>query len=111
MINEIKKLMLASIGTAAVAYEKFDEFIEQMVEKGKITVEDGRELSEELKRNVEEKTSEATNMINKKLEEIKPMSREEINEILSMYNIVTSEQINSLNERVRILEEKVFEEK
>ncbi|WEV22003.1 hypothetical protein [Clostridium perfringens] len=55
MINELKKAVLAGIGTAATAYEKTDSFIQDMVAKGKITVEDGKVLSEELKRDMQEK--------------------------------------------------------
>ena len=47
MINELKKAILAGIGTAATAYEKTDSFIQDMVAKGKITVEDGKVLSED----------------------------------------------------------------
>ncbi len=46
-----------------------------MVAKGKITVEDGKVLSEELKRDMQEKTSEATSEIITKLDNMNPFKK------------------------------------
>lgn len=109
MMNELKKVMLAGVGTAATAYEKADSFISDMVSKGKITVEDGKVLSEELKRNIQEKTTEATNEITSKLEKIKPFTKEDFKTMFDEANKDTLEEINKLRERVAVLEAKVKE--
>lgn len=107
MINELKKAMLAGVGTAATAYEKADSFIVDMVSKGKMTVEDGKVLSEELKRNVQEKTQEATIEINDKLEKLKPLTKEDFKAMYDEANKETLEEINRLRERVKVLEDKL----
>lgn len=50
MLEEMKKLCLAAVGAAAMTYDKAIEVINDLVQKGKITVEEGKELSEELKK-------------------------------------------------------------
>ena len=109
MIEELKKLAYASIGTAAIVCEKSESFIKEMVEKGKITVEEGKELSQELKRDIMDKTTEATNSVMSKLDEIKFISKDEVVTLIESYDFVNKQEIFELRERVRILEEKLNE--
>lgn len=48
MMDEIKKLMLAAIGGAYLTYEKAQEVIDNLEKKGKISVDEGKRLKEEL---------------------------------------------------------------
>ena len=50
----LKKLLLASVGAVALTAEKADELVGTLVEKGKLTVEQGKELNKELKRTYKE---------------------------------------------------------
>lgn len=52
--EDLKKVFLAGIGAAAITAEKGKEMIDAFVEKGEITLEQGKALNEELKRNVSE---------------------------------------------------------
>lgn len=110
MMNELKKVILAGVGTAATAYEKADSFIADMVSKGKMTVEEGKVLSEELKRDIEEKTTEATKEISNKLDKMKPFTKEDFKAMFDEANKDTLEEINKLRERVAVLEAKLKEE-
>ena len=42
----IKKLLLAGIGTAAMTAEKSKEVLDELVEKGELTVEQGKVLNQ-----------------------------------------------------------------
>ncbi len=55
MNNDIKNFFLAGLGSAAYTYEKATTLIDDFVQKGKLTLEEGKDLSEELKRTVKEK--------------------------------------------------------
>lgn len=48
----LRALILAGIGAAAVTAEKSKEAAELLIKRGKLAVEQGRVLNEELKRNV-----------------------------------------------------------
>lgn len=50
----LKKLGLAGIGAAAVTYEKSSELIDKLAKKGESTVEQGKELNQELKHNAKQ---------------------------------------------------------
>ena len=54
----LRKLILAGIGAAAIAKEKGGEVLEALSKRGEVTVEQGRVLNEELKRNLKENVRE-----------------------------------------------------
>lgn len=110
MIEDLKKLVYASIGTAATVYEKGETLIKEMVEKGKITVEEGKELSQELKQDIIDKTNEATSNVMTKLDDIKLVSKEDVIALVEEYSFINREEVNELRERVRVLEEKLNEQ-
>ena len=53
--ESVKKLLLAGIGAAATTAEKSKELLDDMVEKGELTVEQGKIINEELKHDIKEK--------------------------------------------------------
>ncbi len=56
--EELKKIILAGIGAAAITAEKSKEVIGELVKKGELTVEQGKVMNEELKHKVSEKVKE-----------------------------------------------------
>ena len=46
----LRKVLLAGIGALATGYEKSSELVDELVKKGEITVEQGKALNTELKR-------------------------------------------------------------
>ncbi len=93
MVNELKKLFLAGIGTAAVTYEKASKLVDEMVEKGRLTVEEGKELSEELKKTIKSKK-----------DEMMPLTKEDLDEL----GLVTKDDLYELKERLNRLEDAVY---
>ena len=54
----LKKFLLMGIGAAAVTVEKSQQVVDELVKKGELTVEQGKELNQELKRNVKKSMDE-----------------------------------------------------
>ena len=54
----LKKFLLVGIGAAATTVEKSQQIVDELIKKGEITVEQGKELNKELQHNVK-KTVEA----------------------------------------------------
>lgn len=50
MDNNVKNLFLALVGGASLSYDKAKEILDQMVARGRVNVEDGKQLTEDLKR-------------------------------------------------------------
>lgn len=59
MENNLKKLFLAAVGGTALTYEKSVDIMDQMIEKGKMSVSEGKELTEDLKRTLKREHSDA----------------------------------------------------
>jgi polyhydroxyalkanoate synthesis regulator phasin len=55
----LKKVLLMGIGAAAVTAEKSQQLVDELVKRGELTVEQGKELNQELKRNVKKSIDEA----------------------------------------------------
>lgn len=74
----LKKILLVGIGAAATTVEKSSQIIDDLVKKGEITVEQGKELNKELQHNVK-KTMEARKLDAETIEQkLAKMSADEI---------------------------------
>lgn len=89
--ENIKKILLAGVGAVAVTAEKSKELLDEMVEKGELTVEQGKILNEELKHNIKKTVKENVNNAEKKT------ASEEMSELLEK---LTPEQIAELKEKI-----------
>ncbi|MBC7196962.1 MAG: hypothetical protein H5U39_06915, partial [Deferribacterales bacterium] len=47
---KLSNILLAGIGSVAFTYEKASEIVEELVKKGELTVKQGKEINEELKK-------------------------------------------------------------
>ncbi len=88
--DNIKKVILAGIGAVAVTAEKSRDLLDEMVEKGELTVEQGKVLNEELKHNIKKTMKGKGNAA-------KPSTEEELSELLDK---MTPEQIEALKEQI-----------
>ena len=65
--EDIRKILLVGIGAAAETAERSRDIVNELVKKGELTLEQGKILNEELKRNMEDKVKEhVTVTVNKK---------------------------------------------
>ena len=85
----MKKVFLAGVGAAASAAESVSDIVSRLVEKGEITVEQGKVLNEELKRGAKQK---AKKHLFDALEKLSPEEREELKQKLE--EIEKKEQVN-----------------
>ena len=93
--ENVKKLLLAGIGAVAVTAEKSKDLLDEMVEKGELTVEQGKVLNEELKHNIKKTVKEKVNV------SVKPTSPEDLTPRLDK---MTPEQIAALKEQLSRME-------
>ena len=88
--DSVKKLLLAGIGAAATTAEKSKEILDDLVEKGELTVEQGKVLNEEIKHNIKKTVKEKVNAV-------KPATAEELSDLL---DTMTPEQLAALKEEI-----------
>ena len=101
----LKKLVLMGIGAAALTAEKSQQIVDELVKRGEITVEQGKELNKELQHNVK-KTMEARKLDAETIEQkLAKMSADEI-ELLKSKIREAEEAIEDITNPVQSEEEK-----
>ena len=90
--ENIRKLLLAGIGTAAVTMDKSKEILDDLVKKGELTVEQGKVLNQELRHDFREKVKSNIHV------SVKPSSPDELKDLLDR---MTPEQLEALNEQLK----------
>lgn len=94
MVDELKNILLAGLGSAAYTYEKSKKIVDEMVAKGKITLNEGKELSEELKRNIKGAENE-----------VRPLTRNDMSELLKEMNFASKDDLEEIKTRLSKLED------
>ena len=68
-MNNLKKVLLAGIGLTAMTVDKADSFVQELVEKGRLTVEEGKEAKLDAKKtSVEYATKDDVRRLEEKLD-------------------------------------------
>jgi polyhydroxyalkanoate synthesis regulator phasin len=100
MEDTIKKIISASLGMAIIAKNKTKEIIDELIEKGKMSQEEGNKFINDLKSETEKSRKDAE-------EEIRKM----INSALKKMDVPTKEDYDRLEKRVKVLEQGFLEQK
>jgi len=95
MLNELKKAALVGVGGTALAVEKTVDQIDQLVDKGKLSVNEGKQLTRELVKRSD------------KNENITDQDREQLEAMLIDMNVAQRKDIEELENKVDRLEEKL----
>ena len=97
----LKKLLLMGIGAAAVTAEKSQQIVDELVKKGELTVEQGKELNQELKRNVKKSIDEAAVAAKEKEAE----AEKKVEGLEKQIEGLSAEELEKLKEAIRKAEE------
>lgn len=91
----IKKIFLAGVGAVATTGEAAKNLIDTLVEKGELTVEQGKVLNEELKRNTKEKINKhvTVNVVN------------EFKDVFSAVDKMSKEELEALKAKLEALKD------
>ena len=93
--DDMKKLFLLGIGAAAVTAEKARDLVDHLVEKGELSIEQGKVLNEELKHHIqtrvdEAKSERAAQRMEQLSSQIRSMSDEELEQLKEVIRKVQS---------------------
>lgn len=80
-MEELKKVLLAGIGLTSMTLEKADAFVKELVEKGRFTVDEGKELQSELKRRSEDEAKEFLTDLDRKTKPIQYATKEDVSRL------------------------------
>ena len=108
----MKKVFLAGVGAIALTAEKGSELIGELVKKGELTVEQGKDLNVDLQRSFKETMDKRGVNIDELTQKFSKMSSEElakIKEQLANAEKVVSEKLKKADEAVEEFAEKAEE--
>lgn len=93
----IRKIFLAGVGAVATTGEAAKSLIDTLVEKGELTVEQGKALNEELKKNAKDKmnrhvTVHVVNEFKDVYSAVDKMSKEELESLKERLNELTAQK-------------------
>jgi len=93
MLDAIHKMFLAGVGFAAMTKDKIDEHIKELVEKGRLTEKEGREMADDMLK----KSKQAKEDLEKQVEEL-------VQKTLKTFQIASKEDVEKLSARIEKLE-------
>lgn len=80
-MDELKKVLLTGIGLTSMTLEKADAFVKEMVAKGRLTVEEGKELQSELKRKGQEEVRDVLDKVNLQTQKVQYATKEDLSRL------------------------------
>jgi poly(hydroxyalkanoate) granule-associated protein len=102
MLDLARKVVLATIGAVALTQEELEKFVQKLIERGEIAEHDGRKLindAREKRRTKTEKVKSGTEgQLDRRMEDL-----------LGRMNIPSKSDIESLNQKISALSEKIDE--
>ncbi|NOZ06260.1 MAG: poly(hydroxyalkanoate) granule-associated protein [Chloroflexi bacterium] len=98
LFGSARKVLLASVGAAALAQEEIEDFVTRLVDKGEIAEKDGRKL-----------VKDVLERRRKRAERFGEVVDEGLERVLSLLNLPTKGDITELSERVAELSRQVEE--
>lgn len=89
--DDMKKLFLLGIGAAALTAEKVRDMVDHLVEKGELSIEQGKVLNEELKHHIQTRVDEAKN----------ERAAQRMEQLSSQVRSLSAEELKQLKEVIR----------
>ena len=77
-MNDLKKVLMAGIGMTAMTVDKADSIVKELVEKGRLIVEEGKDLEQELKRQSKEEAQEFLNKLDAKKSSVEYATKDDV---------------------------------
>lgn len=96
--EELKKIVLAGVGAAAVTAEKAEQLINYCVEKGEITVEQGKVMNEELRRNVKDGMQTAKEKVQATKDRFQ--GKVSLNDLMKSVDNLSPEDLQALKDKI-----------
>ena len=96
--ENLRRLILAGVGVAAVTKEKGADVLNELVKKGELTIEQGKVLNEELKHNIKQKVKESVN--------VEVVKEADTNDILNKMDDMSAEDLAAIKEKLEKLSAK-----
>jgi polyhydroxyalkanoate synthesis regulator phasin len=94
----LKKGLAFGLGLALASKEQVEKLIDELVKKGELSLEESKDIIDQWKQQTEERKAELQRIV-----------REQIKQVIDKFDLVTKDELQQLEQRIRRLEEKLEE--
>ncbi|KYD31324.1 polyhydroxyalkanoate synthesis regulator [Geobacillus sp. NFOSA3] len=94
----LKKGLAFGLGLALASKEQVEKLIDELVKKGELSLEESKDIIEQWKQQTDERKAELQRIV-----------REQIKQVIDKFDLVTKDELQQLEQRIRRLEEKLEE--
>jgi polyhydroxyalkanoate synthesis regulator phasin len=94
----LKKGLAFGLGLALASKEQVEKLIDELVKKGELSLEESKDIIDQWKQQTEERKAELQRIV-----------REQIKQVIDKFDLVTKDELQQLEQRIRRLEEKEVE--
>ncbi|QAV27740.1 Polyhydroxyalkanoate synthesis regulator phasin [Anoxybacillus pushchinoensis] len=91
----LKKGLAFGLGLALASKEQVEKLIDELVKKGELSLEESKDVIDLWKQQTEERKAELQRIV-----------REQIKQVIDKFDLVTKDELQQLEQRIRRLEEK-----
>jgi polyhydroxyalkanoate synthesis regulator phasin len=91
----LKKGLAFGLGLALASKEQVEKIIDELVKKGELSLEESKDIIDQWKQQTEERKAELQRIV-----------REQIKQVIDKFDLVTKDELQQLEQRIRRLEEK-----
>ena len=94
--DRMRRWMIAGLGMAALTKEKVEEFVQELVRSGEVDGEESKQVARSILKQAEEQRDELRRLVD-----------QQVRRVLSGAGMVTKEEYEALEERVKALEQRL----
>jgi polyhydroxyalkanoate synthesis regulator phasin len=94
----LKKGLAFGLGLALASKEQVEKLIDELVKKGELSLEESKDIIDQWKQQTDERKAELQRIV-----------REQIKQVIDKFDLVTKDELQQLEQRIRRLEEKLEE--
>jgi poly(hydroxyalkanoate) granule-associated protein len=98
MFEALRRVLLATMGAAAIAQDEIEALVDRLVERGEIAEKDGKKLVREVMQKRRGRTTKVEEEINKHVENV-----------LDRMNIPSKADVEALSQKIAALSKKIDE--
>jgi polyhydroxyalkanoate synthesis regulator phasin len=91
----LKKGLAFGLGLALASKEQVEKLIDELVKKGELSLEESKDIMNQWKQQTEERKAELRRIV-----------REQVKQVIDKFDLVTKDELQQLEQRIRRLEEK-----
>jgi polyhydroxyalkanoate synthesis regulator phasin len=91
----LKKGLAFGLGLALASKEQVEKLIDELVKKGELSLEESKDIIDQWKQQTDERKAELQRIV-----------REQIKQVIDKLDLVTKDELQQLEQRIRRLEEK-----